>query len=54
MASLETDNITPTVGCNQVINKPNHFMNGVSSSIDLTFFDLTRETKNLTVRSLSG
>ena len=33
------------MGCSQVINKPNHFINGVSSNIDLTFSDLTRETK---------
>ena len=34
VASINTNNITTAAGCNQVINKPTHFINITSSCID--------------------
>ena len=37
MTGLEIDNTATTAGCCQVKIKPTHFLNGDSSSIDLSF-----------------
>ena len=38
IAGLEIDNITTTAGYSKLINKPTHFVNGISFFIDLIFF----------------
>ena len=46
MAGIQLDNITTTSPYNQVIDKPTHYINESSSSIDLIFSSNVNLTKN--------